>query len=604
MRTEFKRKFVVTAILSLLLTSACNINDILTEEPRNLTPDFFRTSQGLNSAITAAYATFRNYYGSLGGWNVNIQGTDEFTHGQQAVNPPLNLYDATLDPRNGDIGLAWGRSYPAINTCNGVIELGPDAVDLTEVQRNQLIAEAKFIRANWYFILVTQYGGASLDLGSGPLKFNQNSSNIASRATSAEVYEAIINDLESITDGANSDDLPDAKPAAAGHAWKASALHLLSKAYLTRAWSSDAVSGDFQKAYDRAMELINNQSKYGVGLRPTFSDIFREGNEYNSETLWTVNWIDNTTFNNNTGFGGPNYQNIGNYVFRCFYHDNTPGLIRDAANGRPWVRYTPTRYLLNTAFADKINDVRYNASFQTVWYVNSATTNNPKALAVGDTAIWMVPEHRAASVLPTVNSRRYVMFLPDAATSSTSYFGVSRPDYDGYFKQNRYYPSLSKFNATQPRPGGDPNISSVRPIMVYRLGETYLLAAEAAHKLGDNDEAANLINVIRSRAAASAGAIPTMTANTLDNLNAAGVDYILEERSRELAGEHVRWVDLVRTGKLIERVNLYNNYPARPGVPIPNPQPHHVRRPIPQGQIDSSVDPTTDDGKYPQNPGY
>ncbi len=604
MRITFRKHIILAASLFLITTTACNVDDILTEKPRQLAPDFFRTSQGLNSGLTASYATFRNYYGSLGGFNVNVLGTDEFMHGQQDNNPILGVYSGELNAQNGDIGLAWGRSYSAINTCNGIIDLGPVATDLSALQRDQLIAEAKFIRANWYFILMQQYGGASLDLGSGPLKFNQNPTNVATRASSAAVYEAIVNDLENITDGANGDDLPDGRPGQPGRAWKASALHLLAKTYLTRAWSSDAVNGDFQKAYDKSMEIINNLGKYGVGLVPNFADVFRQGNEYNSETLWMVNWIDNTTFNNNTAFGGPFYQNISSFFFKCFYHDNTPGMIRDIPNGRPWVRYVPTRYLLNIAFADKINDGRYNASFQTVWYVNSAGVNNPKGLAVGDTSMWMPPQHLAASVLPTINSRRYVVFLPEAATDPVTYYGVARLDYTGYFNQNRYYPSLTKFNATQPRPGNDVNVASVRPRVVYRLADTYLLAAEAAHKLGDNEEAADLINAVRSRAAANAGAIPAMTANTLTDLNAGGIDYILDERSRELVGEQTRWPDLVRTGKLIERVNLYNNYPARPGAPISSPKSHHLLRPIPQGQIDSSVDPTADNGKYPQNPGY
>jgi hypothetical protein len=148
------------------------------------------------------------------------------------------------------------------------------------------------------------------------------------------------------------------------------------------------------------------------------------------------------------------------------------------------------------------------------------------------------------------------------------------------------------------------NITSLRPFIVYRFAETYLIAAEAAFRLDDLDEAASLINVVRTRAAANAGAVAAMTANTLTDLTANGIDYILDERSRELAGEQMRWLDLVRTGKLIERVNLHNSTAARPGATVPNPQAHHVLRPIPQGQIDSSVDPTTDDGKYPQNTGY
>jgi hypothetical protein len=278
--------------------------------------------------------------------------------------------------------------------------------------------------------------------------------------------------------------------------------------------------------------------------------------------------------------------------------------VRDVANGRLWVRYAPTDWLLNMAFADKVNDSRYDKSFQTVWYVNSPATNNPKGLALGDTAIWMVPQHLVASVAPTKDSRRYIMFLPDDATNPNVYYGRSVPDHDGYTDQNRYYPSLKKFRSSQPRPGNDPNISSVRPFIVYRLAETYLIAAEAAHKIGNNAEAANLINVVRTRAAANSGAVAAMTANTLADLDARGIDYILDERSRELAGEQTRWTDLARTGKLIERVNLYNNYAARPGAEIPNPQPHHTLRPIPQGQIDAAIDPTSDSGKYPQNAGY
>jgi hypothetical protein len=66
----------------------------------------------------------------------------------------------------------------------------------------------------------------------------------------------------------------------------------------------------------------------------------------------------------------------------------------------------------------------------------------------------------------------------------------------------------------------------------------------------------------------------------------------------------MRWFDLVRTGKLIERVNKYNNTPARPGAQVPDPKSFNLLRPIPQQQIDAAVDPTTSDGKFPQNPGY
>ena len=79
---------------------------------------------------------------------------------------------------------------------------------------------------------------------------------------------------------------------------------------------------------------------------------------------------------------------------------------------------------------------------------------------------------------------------------------------------------------------------------------------------------------------------------TVDQLN---MDFILEERARELLGEMQRWFDLVRTGTLVERVKQYNPDGA---LTI---QPYHVLRPIPNDQIDR-----TEGGNaaFPQNPGY
>ena len=63
---------------------------------------------------------------------------------------------------------------------------------------------------------------------------------------------------------------------------------------------------------------------------------------------------------------------------------------------------------------------------------------------------------------------------------------------------------------------------------------------------------------------------------------------------REFAGEQLRWFDLKRTGKLIERVKLYNK--AAAGLI----QDYHVLRPIPQKQLDA----VTNKSEFIQNPGY
>lgn len=73
------------------------------------------------------------------------------------------------------------------------------------------------------------------------------------------------------------------------------------------------------------------------------------------------------------------------------------------------------------------------------------------------------------------------------------------------------------------------------------------------------------------------------------------LDFILDERARELSGELTRWTDLVRTGKLLERVNKYNP------VAKLNIKDFHILRPIPQDQIDRTKGGAA---SFPQNTGY
>ncbi len=72
------------------------------------------------------------------------------------------------------------------------------------------------------------------------------------------------------------------------------------------------------------------------------------------------------------------------------------------------------------------------------------------------------------------------------------------------------------------------------------------------------------------------------------------LDFILDERGREFAGEQLRWFDLKRTGKLVERVTLHNP------VAAPFVKEYHNLRPIPQKQIDAVTNKT----EFSQNPGY
>jgi len=276
-------------------------------------------------------------------------------------------------------------------------------------------------------------------------------------------------------------------------------------------------------------------------------------------------------------------------------------MTRDVANGRPYIRIRPNNYvwpsgpnagknyLLDEAFADRINDSRYDKTFQTVWIANTANVSNAVASAhnsrgiaytmtVGaDTAVWM-PDHEVTGA-PQFNE-----VVP--------FKGIIIPP---SLWSNTYFPAVKKFDDVSRTGVNDP---STRPVVMYRFSDVYLVAAEAAFKAGDLTNAAAMINVIRQRAAyrSTNTAAQNTAAAAAVTITSAQVtlDFILDERTREFYGEWQRWWDLQRTKTLITRTTAWNPEAA------PYIKSFHVLRPIPQQQIDL----VTEGPKFPQNPGY
>lgn len=549
MKSYLYRILAITSIA--IVASACSKQ--LIEEPKSLlTPQYFNTAQGFQSGLDAAYAGNRNLWGSESLMTMTVPGTDEFKSGGGG-NSNFNIYASSYDSSSGFLSGVWNPCYTFINTCNGVIDNGATVTGLDASTVKQKVAEAKFLRANYYFLLVRFFGPITLSKN-----FISEPSTSAERAPIAEVYNFIVQDLKDAIAALPAS--PTQNGVLPGKATAAAATHLLAKVYLTRAYSSAKQPDDFQNAYNTAKGLIDNVAALNLGLLPDFGAVYAEGNEANKEVLWSVQHTSNLTYNA--------ISNELNFHYVMGY-ENFPGLIRSMAYGRPYARVQLTGWLANVCFADKTNDSRYYKTFQSVWLSNSADkipkVNGVPKYALGDTAIYMP----GVDVTNTkINSSRYLLVPPRNYTL-------------------QLYPTMTKYQDTKRAGINDP---SVRPVIVYRLAETYLLAAEAAFNLGDNVNAAKYINVVRERAAYPTGNTAAMTITPAQ----VTLDYILDERARELCGEQTRWLDLVRTNKLIERVKLYNPDAAT------NIQERHILRPIPQSQIDRIIT----GPKYPQNNGF
>ncbi len=589
-------KIISYLLAGVVLLSSSGCKKLLEEQPRtSFAPTFFTTTDGIQGGIAGIYSSFRGQWATQVWTQLFNSGTDESLKGAAAdVQHWFTYNNPVIKSNTNDYTGFWNTLFIDINTANGVLQYGA-AADIPAATKTQLLAQAKFLRGFCYYYLVTTFGAVPLHT-----TFNTSASAADAPAPIADVYAQIIKDF---TESAN--DLPNTPAAGMGKpATKATALFLLAKTYLWRGWSAAAQPTDFTQAYTISKSIIDNKATYGLNLLPYFGTVFREGNEYSSEVLMVIDHTKDLKFGQNSavGAGATNgSENKSNFFWRPNYptvnanYPNSGGsnvCLRDINNGRPFQRIRPnTRYIMDVAFANRATDARYEGTFQTVWLSNSTEMSvkgstgvtTPRGTLINgvDTAIWMADRVVTAAER---NAFKGIIFEPDHLAGATVKYTAS------------YFPSVRKFDDST---RGNLNDYSDRPYILFRFSEVYLVAAEAALKGGATlQDAANMINVLRTRAALKAVQTPAEYAAAVaaQQVTAGQItlDFILDERSRELFAEDTRWWDLARTKKLVDRVQLYNPEAAA-GV-----QTYNMLRPIPQSQIDL----VTEGPKYPQNPGY
>jgi len=576
MRKMKKIKYLILVVSVAVLSGvSC---DVLEEEIiSGITVDtHYSTPDGFEDAVNAAYERFRYFYGNEDGEEITVFGTDEYTNGGHGGAQYVNKYIAGLDGSSSSFWNPWQHFYIGINTCNAVIGRAPDA-DIPEDKKAVLVGEVKFLRAQYYFHLVQFWGPVHLTL-----EETIGVETEARRDPESDIYNAIIADLEDAIDA-----LP-MQQTEWGRITKPAAQHALAHVYLTRAYQSFGEgTTDFGRAADLALEVINNSDRE---LLDDYQRIYNSDDgsgglvhttesEQNNEIIWSIQYSSDMLLN---GDG-----NQSHLHFRPWYETFNDGLDRALGHGygRPWIRFRPTPWMLEN-FRPLDVDSRFEKSFQIVWLYNT-DRNIPAGAEVGDTAIWITDKTAAEFDTAAVRAR-----LPGVNLFTWNLDEIDqdwclwRTDVSVNSPNINIFPSPWKIDDNL-RPSLNEQRGS-RDFIVYRLGETYLITAEAMlGRDGNGSNAMQYINAIRERAA-----YPGKEAQMRVSAAEIDLDFILDEWSRECFGEMSRWLDLKRTGKLLERVRAYNPDAA------PNIKDFHVLRPIPVNQI------TRTSNDYGQNPGY
>lgn len=426
--------------------------------------------------------------------------------------------------------------YEIINGANTIINRAenPD-VDWTEAEKNRVVGEARLFRA-W------AYRHATYLWGDVPLSLQEaTGSNIRTdwertpvSAVRAQMEEDLLFAEQYLPETSSNP----------GKLVKGVATHYLAELYLT--------TGENQKAFDKADDLIEGRvgpfslitERYGVEANQPgtpFTDMFLVGNsnkhEGNTEALWVMQHELETIG------GGDNimrrWHRNRSHSFRVDGLSNVV-LVTVENGGRGLGRIGPTRYALELY---EPGDDRGGVFAWRTYEVLNNPDRIPDGYSLGDT-VWI------------------------------DWQGRDEKDRDTYWPSTRKWDYANPADVTGARSYND---------QVYlRLGETYLIKAEAQLALGDPDGAAETINVLRRRANA-----PEITGADVD------IDFILDERSRELYSEEHRRYTLVRLGLWLERIQLYNKV----GGPTAGEKDRLL--PIPQSVIDANLD-----AVMPQNPGY
>lgn len=530
------------ALLFLFIMPACKKSFLNETVYSSYSPQTLRDSLGFEASLAGLYNHLSQFFttsGSQGWLNVWQVGTDiAFAAQQEGIEIPYYNY-SLLNANDGAAAYTWSWAYRMINNANIIIANAEDAslTGMTEANKKAVNGEARFFRAYAYNILATCFGrvpvvrqplsGPKTDFVRAPLE-----------EVNALIEEDLLFAAANLPEVGSVSTKTNASGRPAGRAHRYMAMQLLAEAYLRMNKPAQAEQQARAVINSGKFNLVN--SRFGVKASQPgdpFSDMFIYGNQRRSQGNREVLWVMEMEHPANV-LGGITNSPQHRRVWVAAYYQVSGMLIADSTGGRGLARLRLNNFV-NYGLYEQ-NDMR-NSPFnyrRRYWY------NDPSK--------------------------------PDLYGKMVPYTG-----FDTIYRINPHTTKYYQF---------DPNdvfgFAMIKDLVLMRLGETYLLLAEAQFKQGKSAEAATTLNTLRARSNASAITAAQVT-----------MDFILDERVRELVGEENRRMTLMRTGLLVERATRLNA--TSPLNQLSGLQEKHELMPIPISEINLNKDAVLE-----QNPGY
>ena len=570
------RSLAGAAALGIALLAPAGCSDFLSRDPvGTVAGEQLNTAAAVDGVVTGAYAALGNDHWTTPYTNLwpfgDLRSGDAYKGGGGTGD--VSAYNSLeqfvfMNPNLLPFDTLWYRLYIGVGRANDALRRLAAISDADMPNRGARVAEMRFVRGHFYFLLKTLYDRVPFIDETVPESEYAKISNVA--LSNDALWQKIADDFEFAA--AN---LPAAQPDA-GRATRTAAAAYLAKVQLYRAYVQNdqhAVTGVDQAKLQQVVQLADRVINSGqFALTADFAENFLFETENNREAVFRVvmSQSDGTPTGRVDMANGLNYH-MGPGYGCCWFHIPSQNLINafktDAAGLPQFATYNQQSLVDSADFVRNSVDPRLD---HTVGIVGHPFKYDP-------TYIFQRSWARTPQVYGTHSSMKELQHPRSPSLVAVGPFYASSKDWP-----------------------------------VIRYADVLLWKAEALIELGRPAEALPLVNQVRARAAASTGRLRYASGAPVSNYRispypAAGwtQDYARQalryERRMEFAMEGIRFFDLVRWGVAAQTLNDYfavektrHDYLVQARFTAGRDE----YLPIPQNQISFTQ------GLYQQNPGY